>query len=123
MTETSFDGLTAAEIQAYIFRHYGEDGLRQLLAAIDSPEFLAEIDSDLRCFKGYDRESLEAEAAELLEAGLLEAAAIVAEVATETLPEREVLCPYEPTDTANYERWQASYDRRQHRKLNPRGGQ
>jgi hypothetical protein len=101
----------------YIYVRCGESGLRELLDRVISPdeELLEELGS---AFKGYDRETLQRDAGELLEMNLSHVADIVFEAATAALPERELLCPYQPEDRANHERWQASYDRRKLR-LNP----
>src|ERR1700731_974069 len=105
----------AAAMMNYVFVRCGEDGLRELLARLIDPD--EELIEELGfTFKGYDREGLERDAAELLEMGLTRAADIVYEVAAAALLERELFCPYEPEDRANYERWNASFDRRQFRK-------
>jgi hypothetical protein len=59
-----------------------------------------------------DQETLERVSAEFSAIGLESAARIVADYAAEALPERILRCPYDPSDTTNYNHWQAAYDRR-----------
>jgi hypothetical protein len=100
MTDTEADPFdafeTTAAIMGYIFNKFGADGLQELLALIE-----------------HSQEGLWRDAEMLADAGLEEAADIVAAVA-ETAPSERVLhCPFDPQDHCNYESWQASYQRRQ----------
>jgi hypothetical protein len=88
----SFD--SAASIMAFCRLHFGEDGLRGLLALIEA-----------------DHESLERDAQELEAIGLPKVAAIVSEAAVQAPSELE-RCPYSPEDRCNYQSWMASYERR-----------
>jgi hypothetical protein len=99
MTETEefgpFDAFDdCSSMFAFIHFTYGEAGLAELLEAM-----------------GSDQESFERYASELEAVGLPNVAAIVLEYAADALPERVLRCPYSPNDRANYECWQASYDR------------
>lgn len=95
---SEFDGYpNRTAIMAYVFKENGKDALRLLLRKLDAT---------------LSREDLEQDAARFAMMGMPEAAAVVGEFAPEALPERQLTCPYEPTDTANHERWNAAYDRR-----------
>jgi hypothetical protein len=86
---------STSAIMAYVHAKLGEKGLRALLTEITA-----------------DRESLQRDATELVEVGLPEVAAIVAEAAASALPAHLKHCPYAETDIANYESWQANRRRR-----------
>jgi hypothetical protein len=103
MTDTEADAFDAFEtiagIEAYIFNKFGAQGLRALLALIELE---------------HSQEGLWRDAEMLADAGLNEAADIVLEVAETAVPERVLRCPYspdDPDDRANFDSWQASYER------------
>lgn len=87
-----------AAIMAYVFSKAGEEGLRALLADVET-----------------DKESLKRDAAELDAVGLPDVATIVLEAAANALPANVMHCPYAEDDLHNYQNWQASH-RRQHSK-------
>jgi hypothetical protein len=99
MTETAPDPMeafkTTASIMAFVYAQCGVVGLRELLSLIDC-----------------DQETLLRDAEELKAVGLPVVEAIVREVAATAPSARELYCPYEPEDRANYQSWQQSYDRR-----------
>ena len=89
----AFDDVAA--VLAFCHASFGETGLRELLAMVES-----------------DQESLLRDAAELAEMGLLKASDIVAKAADTALPASILLCPYSETDTNNYKCWQRAHQRR-----------
>jgi hypothetical protein len=86
---------TSAGVMAFIYAQCGVIGLRELLAMINCAQ-----------------EDLLRDAEELQAVGLPVVEAIVREVAAAAPPERVSRCPYDEADAANYQSWQASYDRR-----------
>jgi hypothetical protein len=91
---------TAGEILGFVYRHYTEDGLRELFTFDQAKQF--------------HREFLEDAAAELAQAGMRKASAIVASAAKDAPPRVEV-CPYEE-GSANAVSWHRSqkWHRRRH---------
>jgi hypothetical protein len=86
----------AAAIMAFVFRKFGGEALRMVLAEV--PE--------------AHQEFLEAQAATLKALGLSEVATIVLEAAASALPANILHCPYAEDDLHNYDSWQASHHRR-----------
>ena len=86
---------TAGEILGFVYRQCTADGLRQLFTFDET--------------KQLDREFLEDAAAELAQAGMLKASAIVASAA-EDAPLRVEVCPYAEGST-NHRAWLARMKR------------
>jgi hypothetical protein len=85
-----------AAVYAFCHATFGEAGLRELLAMVDT-----------------DQESLLRDAAELAEMGLLKASDIVAEAADTALPASVLHCPYAESDAYNFQNWQRGHRSRQ----------
>jgi hypothetical protein len=93
---------TAREILGFVFRQCTEAGLRQLFTLDEAKQF--------------PRELLEDAAAELAQAGMLKASAIVASAAKDA-PIRVETCAYQE-NTANARSWHRSQERHRHREPN-----
>src|SRR6185295_15475711 len=93
---------TGGEILGFVWRHCSPDGLRQLLAFDEA--------------KQLPREFLEEAAAELAQAGMLKASAIVASAA-KNAPSREEECSY-PEGSANARSWHRSQEWHRHKAPN-----
>ena len=87
---------TAGEILGFVYRQCTEAGLRQLFTFDETKQF--------------HREFLEDAAAELAQAGMLKASAIVTSAA-KNVPIRVEVCPYEEGST-NHKAWLATMKRR-----------
>jgi hypothetical protein len=87
---------TAGEILEFVFRQCTADGLRQLFTFDETKQF--------------HREFLEDAAAELAQAGMLSASAIVTSAA-KGAPIQVEVCPYEEGST-NHKAWLATMKRR-----------
>ena len=92
---------TAGEILGFVYRQCSPDGLRQLFTFDEA--------------KRFHREFLEDAAAELAQAGMLKASAIVASAAKDAPPKQE-RCPY-PDGTPNALSWHRS--QKWHRRKQP----
>ncbi|MGB8827036.1 MAG: hypothetical protein WCD25_27220 [Pseudolabrys sp.] len=93
---------TAGEILGFVFRQCTEAGLRQLFTLDEAKQF--------------PRELLEDAAAELAQAGMLKASAIVADAAKDA-PIRVESCPYQE-NTANARSWHRSQEWHRHKQTN-----
>ena len=93
---------TAGEMLGFVFRQCTEAGLRQLFTFDEAKQF--------------PRELLEDAAAELAQAGMLRASAIVASAA-EDAPYLVETCPYE-AGSANARSWHQRQERHRHREPN-----
>jgi hypothetical protein len=93
--EQDLDGFdSTAGVMAFIYAKEGAEGLKALLALL-----------------GAEREMLERDAQELIDVGLPDVAAIVAEAAGSAPSEAE-LCPFDPeTDQANHWDWHCRRER------------
>ena len=94
---------TAGEILGFVFRQCTEAGLRQLFTFDEAKQF--------------HRELLEDAAAELAQAGMFRASAIVASAAKDAPPQAEE-CPYEDEGSANARSWHRSQEWHRHRHPN-----
>lgn len=110
--------LSSAEMIAFLHQEYGDEAVTNMLEilinpSIAPPEVMQELKElhNPKIFRGFDRESLELDADELGRMRL-PVADLVAQAASQATPERELLCPYQPEDHANWECWQANYSRR-----------
>jgi hypothetical protein len=108
-----FEKLGSAGTMAFIWNAGGEADLRCLLETLIT-------DKTGSTASRQSKEALEADAAELVATGFEAAANVVLEYVASVPTERELLCPYPPEDRANWDCWNASYDSRMARKLNPR---
>ena len=101
-TETEanpFDAFnSASQLYGFVFKRFGQDFLRQLLAQpYPTPLW---------------REQLEEDAAELASMGVLAASKIIAEAAAKAPSEEPEACPHDP-NRANGRAWMQSYRNRQ----------
>jgi hypothetical protein len=94
---------TAGEILGFVYRQCTEAGLRQLFTFDEAKQF--------------PRELLEDAAAELAQAGMLKASAIVADAAKDGPIRVEKCCPYEE-GSANARSWHRSQEWHRHKQPN-----
>src|SRR5215212_6750784 len=83
---------SSAAIEAFVYSEFGSDGLKELLALIDT-----------------DQESLERDAAELTAVCLPRPAEIVSEFAKQSPPAIERWNPYPEHDHANHVSWREGH--------------